>query len=136
MDYVLGYTVANDISSRHWQKISEASYGKSFDKFAPIGPVLVSSGNIADPSKLTLRTWVNGELRQESSINDLIFTVPEIIRHLSRGRTLRKGTIILSGTPSGVGAFQKGGPKFLVDGDLVEIEIEGIGRIANRMIFD
>lgn len=136
MDYVLGYTVSNDISSRYWQNISEASYGKSFDKFAPLGPVLVSSHDVVDPGTLTLRTRVNGELRQESGTNDLIFSVPKIVRHLSRGRTLRKGTIILSGTLSGVGAFQRGGPKFLVDGDLVEIEIEGIGRIANRMVFD
>ena len=135
LEYVLGYTIGNDISSRYWQKISEASYGKSFDKFAPLGPILVSSHDIIDPSALTLRTRVNGELRQESGTNDLIFSVPEIVRHLSRGRTLRQGTVIFTGTPSGVGAFQQGGPKFLVDGDLVEIEIEGIGKIANKIAF-
>lgn len=84
---------------------------------------------------LTLRTHVNGEKRQESGVDDLIFKVPDIVHHLSRGRTLRKGTVIMTGTPSGVGAFFSE-PKFLKHGDQVEIEIEGIGMIRNKMVFE
>lgn len=101
-----------------------------------MGPVLVSTQDIPDPSTLTLRTKVNDELRQESGTDDLIFDIPAIIRHLSRGMTLKRGSVIMTGTPSGVGAFQKGGPRFLVDGDEVEIEISGIGTIKNRMVFE
>jgi 2-keto-4-pentenoate hydratase/2-oxohepta-3-ene-1,7-dioic acid hydratase in catechol pathway len=101
--YVLGYTTGNDVSSRHWQNPqisgSQHGYAKSFDKFAPIGPVISSKVAIPDPGKLRLRTWVNGELRQDGSTDDLIFNVGEIIRHLSRGMTLRKGTVIMTGTP-------------------------------------
>ncbi|KAJ9365693.1 fumarylacetoacetate hydrolase family protein [Paecilomyces variotii] len=135
--HVLGYTIGNDISSRWWQEAAkggQSNYAKSFDGFAPLGPVLVSSKLIPDPAKLTLRTWVNNEKRQESGIDDLIFDVPAIVRFFSQGRTLRKGAVVMTGTPSGVGSFQKGGPKFLKHGDVVEIEIEGIGRVKNRII--
>ncbi len=103
LDYVLGYATGNDVSSRHWQNPqisgSQHGYAKSFDKFAPIGPVLSSPLAIPDPGKLRLRTWVNGELRQDGNTDDLIFDVGAIIRHLSRGMTLRKGTVIMTGTP-------------------------------------
>lgn len=109
---------------------------KGFDKFAPIGPVIVSPDVLTDPHNLKLKTTVNGtDVRQESSTDDLIFKVPEIIRHLSRGTTLRKGTVIMTGTPSGVAAFMKP-PAFLNDGDVVEVEIENIGRLQNKMVFE
>ncbi|KIV77302.1 hypothetical protein PV11_09109 [Exophiala sideris] len=140
LDYVLGYTAGNDVSSRFWQR-KERSGGqhgsaKGFDKFAPIGPVIVSPKAIGDPHKLTLKTIVNGsEVRQESSTDDLIFKLPEIIAHLSRGTTLRPGTVIMSGTPSGVAAFMKP-PGYLKDGDVVDVEIEKIGRLSNKMVFE
>lgn len=139
LDYVLGYTVGNDISARSWQ-VAEASggqhgYAKSFDKFAPIGPALVSTKVLPDPSKMHMRTWVNGDLRQETSTGDLLFGVREIIQHISRGTTLQPGTIIMSGTPSGVGWFMSP-PGFVKDGDVVEIKIDEIGSIKNRMVFE
>ncbi|KAH6708775.1 aromatic compound degradation protein [Leptodontidium sp. MPI-SDFR-AT-0119] len=138
LDYVLGYTVGNDVSSRYWQRAPRSggqySLAKSFDKFGPIGPVIASLKAVGNPEDLKLRTWVNGELRQESSTDDLIIKIKEIIRHLSKGTTLRKGTYIMTGTPSGVAAFMKP-PRWLQDGDVVEVEIEKIGKIANKMVF-
>jgi len=104
LDYVLGYMAGNDVSSRFWQLNPERSSGqhgfaKSFDKFAPVGPVIASMSVVKDPHQLRLRTWVNGELRQETATNDLIFDIRAMIRHLSMGMTLRKGTIIMTGTP-------------------------------------
>jgi 2-keto-4-pentenoate hydratase/2-oxohepta-3-ene-1,7-dioic acid hydratase in catechol pathway len=138
LDCVLGYTAGNDVSARNFQ-IPEVSggqhgYAKSFDSFAPIGPAVVLAAAIPDPQKLSYTTKVNGEERQRTGTDDMIWTVRQIIAHLSRGTTLRKGTVIMTGTPSGVGFFME--PKgFLKDGDLVEIEVEGIGRIANRVRF-
>jgi len=104
LEYVLGYMAGNDVSSRFWQINLERSGGqhgfaKSFDKFAPVGPVIASMNAVKDPHQLKLRTWVNGELRQETVTNDLIFDIRAIIRHLSTGMTLKKGTIIMTGTP-------------------------------------
>jgi 2-keto-4-pentenoate hydratase/2-oxohepta-3-ene-1,7-dioic acid hydratase in catechol pathway len=139
LDYVLGYTVGNDVSSRYWQRLERGSgqpgYAKSFDKFAPLGPTIVSPNLIPDPKTLTLKTYVNGELRQQTGTDDLIFDIPTLIRHLSRGMTLRKGSVIMTGTPSGVAAFIKP-PAWLKDRDIVEIEISVIGRIRNRMAFE
>ncbi|OQV08540.1 hypothetical protein CLAIMM_12796 [Cladophialophora immunda] len=138
MEYVLGYTAGNDVSSRFWQQPNQGGgqhgYAKSFDKFAPIGPVLVSRRVIKDPGSMVLKTWVNGDLRQNGKTDDLIFDVPTIIRHLARGMTLRKGTVIMTGTPSGVGIVRNP-PAPLQDGDVVEIEISEIGRIKNKMVF-
>ncbi|KIY01280.1 uncharacterized protein Z520_02832 [Fonsecaea multimorphosa CBS 102226] len=140
LDYVLGYTAGNDVSSRFWQR-KERSGGqhgsaKGFDKFAPIGPVIVSPSAIGDPHNLSLKTIVNGiDVRQEARTDDLIFKLPEIIAHLSRGTTLRPGTVIMSGTPSGVAAYMKP-PRFLKDGDVVDVEIEKIGRLSNKMVFE
>lgn len=107
LDYVLGVTVGNDVSSRYWQNAqrsgSQHGPAKSFDKFAPIGPVIASLKAVGDPEALRLRTWVNGELRQDGRTDDLIFGIRAIIRHLSRGATLRKGTVIMTGTPRYVG---------------------------------
>ena len=112
----------------------QAGYAKGFDKFAPLGPVLVSPVAITDVGQLRMVTSVNGEQRQSTKLNDLIFDVPTLIRHLSRGMTLRKFTVILTGTPSGVAALMKP-PAYLKDGDIVEVEIEKIGKIRNRMKF-
>jgi len=135
--YILGYTVGNDVSSRYWQQAKRSGgqhgYAKSFDKFAPIGPVLVSTTVIPDPKALTLKTRVNGQQRQITGTDDLIFDIPAIIRHVSRGTTLKPGTIIMTGTPSGVGAFMKP-PAWLQDGDVVEVEISEIGTIRNKMV--
>ncbi|ETS84431.1 hypothetical protein PFICI_02456 [Pestalotiopsis fici W106-1] len=139
LEAVLGYTVGNDLSSRYWQepvRASSSNYAKSFDKFAPLGPVLVSAKIIPDPAKLTLRTWVNGEKRQDSGIDDLIYDIPAIIKFLSTGHVLRKGAVVMTGTPSGVGSFLPDGPKFLQDGDEVEIEITKIGKIQNKIVFE
>ena len=101
--YVLGFTVGNDVSSRYWQNParSGAQHGpaKSFDKFGPVGPVIASLKAVGDPEALALKTWVNGELRQDGKTDDLIFGVKEIIRFVSQGKTVRKGTVIMTGTP-------------------------------------
>lgn len=136
-EYILGYTTGNDVSSRYWQDAARAGgqhgYAKAFDKYAPIGPVLCSTSQIPDPTKLTLRTSVNGEQRQITKTDNLIFDIPTIIAHLSRGRTLRAGTIIMTGTPSGVAAFMQP-PAWLMDGDVVTVEISEIGKIRNTMV--
>lgn len=140
LDYVLGYTVGNDVSARNFQarEVSGGQFGyaKSFDKFAPIGPVIVSPRVIKDPQSLEYTTKVNGELRQKTSTSDMIWTVKQIIAHLSRGTTLRAGSAIMTGTPSGVALFMEGGSGFLKDGDVVEIEVQEIGAIKNRIVFD
>ena len=105
------------------------------DKFAPLGPLIASTQAIRDPSKLKITTHVNGELRQESGTENMIFDVATLVRHLSRGITLRRGTIIMTGTPDGVAAFMKPSP-WLRNGDVVEIEISGIGKIKNKMVFE
>ena len=139
LDYVLGYTVGNDVSARNYQARDvsggQFGYAKSFDQFAPIGPAIVSPAVIKDPQNLNYTTKVNGKVRQKTNTSDMIWSVKQIIVHLSRGTTLRKGTAIMTGTPSGVGIFMQGGG-FVTDGDVVEIEIEGIGAIKNRMVFD
>ena len=134
LDYLLGYTVGNDVSARNFQ-LPEASggqfcYAKSFDKFAPIGHTIVSADSIPDPQALNLFTRVNGEVKQETSTSDMIWGVRQIISHLSRGTTLRKGTVIMTGTPSGVGFFRK---EFLKNGDIVEVVLEGLAKVRNMM---
>lgn len=134
LDYLLGYTVGNDVFARNFQ-LPEASggqfcYAKSFDKFAPIGHTIVSADSIPDPQALNLITRVNGEVKQETSTCDMIWGVRQIISHLSRGTTLRKGTVIMTGTPSGVGFFRK---EFLKNGDIVEVELEGLAKVRNMM---
>ncbi|KAF2158386.1 hypothetical protein M409DRAFT_71669 [Zasmidium cellare ATCC 36951] len=140
LDHVLGYTVGNDISARDYQIPASVCggqfcYAKSFDQFAPVGPCIVSSNIIKDPQQLTYYTKVNGMIRQQTSTSDMVWSVAEIIEHLSRGTTLRAGTFIMTGTPSGVGLFMKP-PQFLQDGDVVEIGIENIGVLQNRIVFD
>lgn len=137
LSVVSGYAVANDVSARWWQKSGSGgqySRGKSFDTFCPISePVHVS--NVPDPQDLTLRTSLNGEVVQESSTEHMIFPVTELISELSRGMTIIGGSILLTGTPAGVGASKE--PKrYLLHGDIVEVEIDHVGRLRNRVVED
>ncbi len=136
LDYVLGYTCANDVSARDWQKEgggSQWSRGKSFDTFCPLGPCLVTADEIPNPGALTIRTIVSGELMQESSTADMIFDVPTLIEFLSGSTTLLPGTVILTGTPSGVG-MARTPPRFLQDGDRVTVKISSIGSLENPVV--
>lgn len=136
-----GYTVGNDVSARTWQSdpkyagaMPQWNFSKGFDKYAPLGPVLVSSHVIPDPTGLRLQTWVNGEERQDSDTNDLIFSVAKIIAFISQGTTLEKGTVIMTGTPDGVGASLKK-KTFLKNGDKVEISVSKVGTLSNSIKF-
>lgn len=136
LDYVLGYTCANDISARDWQKEwggGQFCRGKTFDTFCPLGPCLVTADSGIDPNNLKIKTIVNGEVRQNSSTDDLIFDVQTLIEFLSGSTTLEPGTVIITGTPSGVGAAMKP-PSFLQGGDTVTVEIEGIGELTNPVV--
>jgi len=134
-DYIFGYTVLNDISARDIQfKDGQWTRGKSFDTFAPLGPCLTTSEQIGDPNDLHLTARVNGETRQDSSTAMMIFDVYEIVHHLSRVMTLEPCDIIATGTPAGVAAFMKPEPEFLEPGDMVEVEIEKIGTLRNRIV--
>lgn len=135
MDHVWGYTIVNDVTARDVQnRLKQWHVGKSFDSFCPMGPLAVTADEI-DLRDTMLRTWVNGELRQEANTCDLIFDVPAIIETLSAGITLYPGDIIATGTPAGVGiGFNP--PKYLQNGDVVAIEIDGIGRLENRVQFN
>ena len=141
LDYVAAYTVGNDVSSRDWQRdpdkagpMPQATFSKSFDEYAPLGPCLVAQRLLGAADSLDLRTWVNGEERQNGNTSDLCFGIKSLVSFLSQGQTLQKGSLIMTGTPSGVGLFMKP-PNFLKHGDVVEVEIEGIGRLKNRMAF-
>jgi 2-keto-4-pentenoate hydratase/2-oxohepta-3-ene-1,7-dioic acid hydratase in catechol pathway len=133
MDSILGYTCANDVSARDWQiekQKKQWARGKSFDTFCPLGPYLVTRDEIPDPHNLRIRTVLNGKILQDSNTYDMIFDVPAIISDLSRSMTLLPGTVILTGTPEGVG-FTRQPPIYLQDGDVVTIEIERIGQLTN-----
>lgn len=138
LEVVLGYTCANDVSARDWQKQQRLGggqwcRGKSFDSFAPLGPCLVTTAAIPDPQALTLQTRLNGEIVQAASTADMIFPVAEIIEFLSASTTLLAGTVILTGTPSGVG-MAADPPRWLRSGDTVEVEIDAIGVLRNPVI--
>jgi len=133
LHYVLGYTCANDVSARDWQKEGGGSQwcrGKSFDTFCPLGPVLVTPDEIPHPNALRISTKVNGETLQDSSTADMIFDVPTLIEFLSGSTTLLPGTVILTGTPSGVG-MARTPPRWLQPGDTVAVAIENIGVLTN-----
>jgi 2-keto-4-pentenoate hydratase/2-oxohepta-3-ene-1,7-dioic acid hydratase in catechol pathway len=135
-DVIAGYLVVNDVTVRDWQlRVPTWPMGKSFDTHGPIGPWIVTPDELPDPHRLELRTWVNGELRQESNTKELIFDCFSLVEHLSTAFTLEAGDIIATGTPSGVGIAMKP-PKLLVAGDVVKIEIEGLGAIENRVIHE
>jgi acylpyruvate hydrolase len=128
---IAGYLVANDVTARDFQNVRGQHFlGKSCDTFAPLGPALVTSDEVPDPQALTLRTTLSGDLRQEASTAHMIFPVAEIVSFASRLMTLEPGDVILTGTPAGVGAAATP-PRWLEDGDFVEVEIEGLGRLRN-----
>jgi len=134
LTHVFGYTVINDISARDLQfRHKQFFLGKSLDGACPMGPVVVTADEIPDPQDLNLRCRVNGELKQDSNTRHMIFDVATIISVLSRGMTLEPGDIIATGTPSGVG-FARQPPEYLRAGDVVECEIDGIGRLRNRLV--
>ncbi|KAK6950178.1 hypothetical protein Daesc_008504 [Daldinia eschscholtzii] len=138
-DYVLGVTAGNDLSSRKWQRPpysgGQFTYAKSFDNFAPIGPTILHHSFIPAKSPLQIKTTVNGEVRQNGSTSDMLFNIEKIIAHASRGTTLRQGTIIMTGTPAGIAAKWPGQP-WLKDGDVVEVNISGIGSLKNKLVFE
>jgi 2-keto-4-pentenoate hydratase/2-oxohepta-3-ene-1,7-dioic acid hydratase in catechol pathway len=132
--HILGYTCFNDVSARDIQfKDKQWTRGKSFDTFAPIGPCITTTDQIGDPCSLFIRTRVNGKLRQNSSTNKMVFNVYQIVHKLSRVMTLEPCDIIATGTPAGVGFAMKPEPRFLQPRDIVEIEIENIGTLVNRV---
>ncbi len=133
-EVVAGYTVINDVSARDWQwRTPTFTVGKSFDTHAPCGPALVTGDELGDPGALTIRTWVNDELRQDSTTADMIFGCAAMIEYLTTAFPLEPGTVIATGTPAGVGAGLDP-PRFLSDGDTVRIGIEGIGELSNPVV--
>lgn len=139
LDYVAAYTVGNDVSARDWQRepgkagaVPQWSFSKSFDKYAPLGPLLVSSRLLGAADKQTLTTSVNGEVRQQGNTSDLCHGVKALVAFCSQGQTLQKGSLIMTGTPGGVGLFMSP-PTFLQHGDVVEVEISGIGKLRNTI---
>jgi 2-keto-4-pentenoate hydratase/2-oxohepta-3-ene-1,7-dioic acid hydratase in catechol pathway len=111
------------------------SFSKTFDKYAPLGPAIVSTKVLGDAKGLSLKTYVNGELRQDTNTSDLCFGVRKLVSFFSTGQTLEAGSLIMTGTPGGVGIGMKP-PKYLKDGDEVTVEIEGIGKVVNKMQFE
>lgn len=136
LDYVFGYVTANDLSARDLQFVSSQwLLGKSCDDFSPIGPYLVSKDEVGDPNKLYLRTYVNGEERQNSNTSDMIFHCDEIISYISKHMTLTPGDIILTGTPEGVIlGLPEEEQNYLQPGDEVTVEIEKIGKLTNQFV--
>jgi acylpyruvate hydrolase len=131
LEYVAGYTAANDVTARDFQNVRGQHFiGKSCDSFAPMGPVLVTADEIPDPQDLELRATVSGETRQSARTKEMVFSVAALIAFASQLMTLEPGDVILTGTPSGVGAAQSP-PRWLEEGDVVDVEIERIGRLRN-----
>jgi len=134
-EHIFGYTAFNDISARDIQfKDGQWTRGKSFDTFAPIGPCITTAKQIGDPNNLRVYTRVNNEVRQNSSTRNMVFNVYEVVHQLSRVMTLEPCDIIATGTPSGVATFMKPKPRYLKPGDIVEVEVEGIGTLGNPII--
>lgn len=136
LDYVLGYTCANDVSARDWQGKwggSQWCRGKTFDTFVPFGPNLTLKDEIPDPSQLKIKTVLNGQIMQDWRTDDMIFDVPNLIAFLSGSTTLLPGTLILTGTPHGVG-FARKPPVYLKPGDSVSVEIDKIGTLTNPVV--
>src|SRR3954465_4491723 len=135
LEHVLGYTIANDVSARDWQREKDLgggqfARGKSFDGFCPLGPAIVTADEIPNPNALRLKTTLNGQVMQDHTTADMIFDVPTLIESLSSTMTLRPGSIILTGTPHGVG-FARKPPVWMKAGDTVVVEVEKIGRLEN-----
>lgn len=137
LDYVGAYCCGNDVSSRKLQRdpalagrVPQWGFSKGFDTFAPLGPVLVSAELVGDPSSLYLETIIDGKITQSESVSDLLFDVPTIISYLSQGTTLQKGSVIMTGTPGGVGSSLSP-PKYLTPGTTVEVRISKLGTLRN-----
>ena len=131
MQYVLGYTIANDVTARRWQGKKGGGQwvrSKSFDTFLPLGPYLIPAADVPNPAALSIRTWVNDTLVQDGSTSQMIFSIPRLIAFLSQDTTLLPGTLILTGTPAGVGYVRN---NFLAAGDVVRITIDGLGTLRN-----
>lgn len=132
LDYVFGYTIVNDFTARDLQKLHRQWFlGKSLDGFCPMGPALVTADEL-DAASLDIRCWVNGELRQNANTRQLIFDIPTLIATISAGITLEPGDVIATGTPAGVGiGFNP--PRFVKRGDVIRIEVQGIGVLENAV---
>jgi 2-keto-4-pentenoate hydratase/2-oxohepta-3-ene-1,7-dioic acid hydratase in catechol pathway len=138
MDYVLGFTVANDISARDWQKDyggGQWMKGKCFDTFCPAGPFLVTLDDLPNYNNTRIATRVNGETLQDWNTNDMIFDVPSLVEFITGSTTVQEGTMVITGTPQGVG-MARTPPRWLQSGDIVEAEIEGIGVLRNTVIME
>lgn len=138
LNYVFGYTIANDVSARDWQRDKnlgggQFARGKSFDGFCPLGPAIVTSDEIENPNALKLKTTVSGQVMQDWTTADMIFDVPTLIESLSSTMTLRPGAVLLTSTPHGVG-FARNPPVWLKAGDRVEVEIERLGKLTNPVL--
>jgi 2-keto-4-pentenoate hydratase/2-oxohepta-3-ene-1,7-dioic acid hydratase in catechol pathway len=134
LSYLAGYLVLNDVSARRFQfGDKQWTRGKSCDTFCPIGPWMTTLDEVPDPHTLRVQTIVNGEIMQDSNTRNLIFRIPQLISYISRDITLESGDIIATGTPPGVGAFRNP-PRFLKAGDIVETEVEGLGRLRNPVV--
>jgi 2-keto-4-pentenoate hydratase/2-oxohepta-3-ene-1,7-dioic acid hydratase in catechol pathway len=134
LDVVAGFTVVNDVSVRDWQWRSPTMMmGKGFDTHGPTGPWVVTTDELGGPEGLAVRTWVNEELRQDGTTSDMIFSCAQMIEHLSTAFTLEPGMLITTGTPAGVAAGEDP-PRWLVAGDTVTVEVEGVGRLTNPVV--
>ncbi|MEA4932237.1 MAG: fumarylacetoacetate hydrolase family protein, partial [Lawsonibacter sp.] len=131
-DYVFGYTILNDVTGRELSRHKQNYFMKSLDGSCPLGPWIVTADEIAFPPQLQIKLSVNGELRQDGNTRDMIFGIPEIVSELTRGVTLPAGTIIATGSPTGIG-FGMNPPVFLKDGDVMTGWIEGIGTLTNTV---
>ncbi|MHB1346598.1 MAG: fumarylacetoacetate hydrolase family protein [Candidatus Humimicrobiaceae bacterium] len=132
-DYIYGYSIVNDVTARDLQKKEGQWFrAKSFDTFAPVGPAIIPKNEIRDPQNLNLKSYVNGEIRQDSNTNDMIFKIPELVSFISGSMTLMPGDLIATGTPAGVAVFSQE-KKFLQDEDEVICEIESIGKLTNKV---
>jgi 2-keto-4-pentenoate hydratase/2-oxohepta-3-ene-1,7-dioic acid hydratase in catechol pathway len=132
--YVAGYLPFNDVSARDFQmRTSQWTIGKTFDTFAPMGPALVTADEIPDPHNLDIRVTIGNEVLQASNTRHLIFSIPQLVAYLSQVMTLEPGDVVSTGTPSGVG-FARKPPRFLRPGDVVQVEIEGLGTLANPVV--
>lgn len=137
-DYVFGYSVAQDISARDWQKQRNGGQfliGKSMDTFCPLGPAIVHKSQVPNPTDLAISCKINGELKQSGRTSELIFTIEDIIEQITQCITLEPGDVLLTGTPSGVG-MHRNPPEFLKPGDVIESTIESLGTITNKVVAD
>jgi len=132
-DYIAGYTVANDITARDWQRLTtQFTAGKMVDTFGPLGPALVTKDEAPDPSNLRIKSILNGEVMQDGNTKMMIFSVPYLVSYISKISTLEPGDVILTGTPEGVGYARKP-PVYMKDGDVITIEIDGLGTLTNPL---